>query len=124
MRGSLVAVAAALAALAIWQAAPGRDDRSDDASTAPLRADPGPESANPYVTAPPAASADVAAAPSHVTRAIDQAIDRHIEALGRVGEVDAAARTALRDALLGVRRASTRARRRPTGCRARRRCGR
>ena len=107
MRGSLVAVAGALAALAIWQAAPGPDGRSDPVAAAPLRADPGQESANRRVSAD-----STAAAPSHVTHAIDQAIDRHIEALGRVGDVDAATRTALRDALLDVRRASTRARRR------------
>jgi hypothetical protein len=50
--------------------------------------------------------------PSQVTRAIDQASDRHVEALGRGGEVGASDRAALRDALLDVRRASTRARRR------------
>ena len=112
MRGPLVAVAGALAALAIWQAAPGPDDRSDPGAAAPLRADPRPESANPLVSAPAAASGGTAAMPSHVTRAIDQAIDRHIEALGRGGEVDAADRAELRTALLDVRRASTRARRR------------
>ena len=101
MRGSLVAVAGALAALAMWQAAPGPDGRSDPVVTASLRADP-----------PPGPAAPAVATPSAATHAIDEALDRQIEAVGLVGKVDASDRAALRDALLDVRRASTRARRR------------
>jgi hypothetical protein len=112
MRGSLVAVAGALAALAIWQAAPGPDDRADPVAAAPLRADPEPEPAAPPVAKASAASAGAATVPEHVTRTIDAAIDRHIEAVGRGGQLGDSDRAALRDALLEVRRASTRARRR------------
>jgi hypothetical protein len=108
MRGSLVAVAGALAVLAMWQAAPGPGDRSDPGAAASLRADPQP--APPVATS--AASTGAPTAPEHVTRAIEEALDRHIEAVGRGGQLDDADRAALRDALLEVRRASTRARRR------------
>ena len=112
MRGSLVAVAGALTALAVWQAAPGPDDLSDPAPAPSLRADPNPDAPASPVAMPPRTPPGAAAVPAPVTRAFDEAIDRHIDALGRVGEVDASDRAALRDALLEVRRASTRARRR------------
>ena len=107
MRGPLVAVAGALVALAMWQAAPGPDEPPESGVAASLRADP----VAPLVTQD-AATAAAPTAPEHVTRAIDDALDRHIEAIGRGGQLGAADRAALREALLDVRRASTRARRR------------
>jgi len=108
MRGSLVAAAGALVALAMWQAVPGPGNRSDPGAAASLRADPEPAAP---VAAPSLPSAGTTTEPAHVTRAIEEAIDRHIEAVG-LGHVAASDRAALRDALLAVRRASTRARRR------------
>jgi hypothetical protein len=109
MRGSLVAVAGALAALAMWQAATGPGGSSAPVVATSLRADPEPVAP---VAAPSLPAAGATAEPAHVTRAIEEAIDRHIEAIGLVGHVAASDRAALRDALLDVRRASTRVRRR------------
>jgi len=109
MRGSLVAVAGALAALAMWQVATGPGGSSAPVVATSLRADPEPAAP---VAAPSLPSAGATAEPAHVTRAIEEAIDRHIEAVGLVGHVAASDRAALRDALVDVRRASTRARRR------------
>jgi hypothetical protein len=101
MRASLVAVAGALAALALWQAAPRPDGRSDLGTAAPPRAET--HAAAPAATTRP---------PTHVARAIERALDRHIETAGLAGRVSPADRAALRDALVAMRRASLRARRR------------
>jgi hypothetical protein len=104
-------MAGVLAALALWQAAPGRNGPSAPVVAASLRADPGRAPAAP-VPAATSAAADASATSTHVTRAIERALDRHIEAAGLADRVAAADRAALRDALLDVRRASTRTRRR------------
>ena len=101
MKALLVAVAGALVALVLWQAASGPDRTTGLVTAAPPRAET-------HAAAPPAAGT----VPPHVARAIERALDRHVDTTGPAGHLTPADRLALRDALVTMRRASVRARRR------------
>lgn len=100
MRALLVAVAGALATLVLWQGVSGPDRTSGLVTTAPPRAET-------HASAPAAG-----ALPAHVARAIERTLDRHAGAAGPAAHLGPADRAALRDALVALRRASLRARRR------------
>jgi hypothetical protein len=100
MRASLVAVTGTLGALVLWLAVPGPDGGSDPDTVTPPRAE------------THAAAAAAPAVPTQVARAIERALDRHVDAAADGESLTPAVRAELRDALVAVRRASLRARRR------------
>jgi hypothetical protein len=129
MRALLVAVAGALATLVLWQGVSGPDRTSGLVTTAPPRAEthasaPAWSVGSGYSPASRGPAADGAlprggvprpdhsALPAHVARAIERTLDRHAGAAGPAAHLGPADRAALRDALVALRRASLRARRR------------